>query len=517
MTHDEKISKRQGKTEGCPAAHGGARASIPGHRLSFIPQEPSAKNQTPNSKGFRFGSWHLVLGSFCSASHLVIVIVSLLCGLLSGCAALTNPVANGVPVRRLPPELLGEPKEGERSLPLTLLRQKPPEPYRLGPGDLLGIWIEGELGERGQPPPINFPETRSLPPAVGVPIPVRADGTVSLPRIEPVKVQGLSVEEAQVKIGNAYTTKKILPPEARIMVSLMRRRVEQILVFREDAGALAGPTPVAAGVAPRAASITLGAGGTAASLKRGAAFAVDLPAGENDVLHALAQTGGLPGLDAVNEVVIQRGYFQDSTDREALLQELEALAPGCRPPGAAATRNGGMVRIPLRLRPGEVPSLRPEDIILHTGDIVFIEAREAEYFYTGGILPPGQYVIPRDYDLDVVQAISLVGGPMVSGGLNPINLAGTFVAGGIGFPSPSLVSVIRRTPGGGQVAIRVDLNRALRDPRERILIQPRDVILLQETPSEATTRYVTQVFKFIFVWTPIHGPHETGTTTLAVP
>jgi hypothetical protein len=71
-----------------------------------------------------------------------------------------------------------------------------------------------------------------------------------------------------------------------------------------------------------------------------------------------------------------------------------------------------------------------------------------------------------------------VGGPIITGGLNPINLAGTFLALGFGAPSPSLVSVIRRTPNGGQVAIRVDLNRALRDPRERILIQPRDVILL---------------------------------------
>ncbi len=35
------------------------------------------------------------------------------------------------------------------------------------------------------------------------------------------------------------------------------------------------------------------------------------PPYENDGLHALAQTGGLPRLDAVNEVVIQRSYFQD--------------------------------------------------------------------------------------------------------------------------------------------------------------------------------------------------------------
>jgi len=445
----------------------------------------------------------------------VIVIVSLLCGLLSGCAALTNPVANGVPVRRLPPELLGEPKEGLQSLPLTLLRQKPPELYRLGPDDLLGVWIEGVLGERGAAPPISFPESRALPPAVGVPIPVRSDGTVSLPLVEPVKVQGLSVEEAQVAIRKAY--KGQLAEGARVLVTLMRKRVEQVLVFREDAGGAVGAPPAAAGVVPRGISVTLGAGGTAASLKRGTGFAVDLPAGENDVLHALAQTGGLPGLDAVNEVVIQRGYFQDGPEREALLRELEARAPDCHPHGAVGIGSGRMIRIPLRLRSGEIPSIRPEDIILHTGDIVFIEAREAEYFYTGGLLPPGQFIIPRDYDLDVVQAISLVGGPMITGGLNPINLTGTFLTPGIGAPSPSLVSIIRRTPGGGQVAIRVDLNRALRDPRERILIQPRDVVLLQETPNEAVTRYITQVFKFNFFWQAIHGPHESGTTTLTVP
>src|SRR2546425_8793389 len=80
-----------------------------------------------------------------------------------GCASLTNPVANGVPVRRLPPELLGEAKEGARPLPLTLLRQKPPDPYRLAPDDVIGVWVEGALGEKGQIPPYNFPESKSLP------------------------------------------------------------------------------------------------------------------------------------------------------------------------------------------------------------------------------------------------------------------------------------------------------------------------------------------------------------------
>src|SRR5260370_29771098 len=64
-----------------------------------------------------------------------------LCVALNGCVAITNPVANGVPVRRLPPELLGESRTDKKPLPLTSLRQKPPEAYRLASGDVLGAWI----------------------------------------------------------------------------------------------------------------------------------------------------------------------------------------------------------------------------------------------------------------------------------------------------------------------------------------------------------------------------------------
>jgi len=58
MTHDEKISKRQGKTEGRLAAQVGARASIP-----LEPKEPRTKFQEPNSKNhIRLEFAFLVLG-----------------------------------------------------------------------------------------------------------------------------------------------------------------------------------------------------------------------------------------------------------------------------------------------------------------------------------------------------------------------------------------------------------------------------------------------------------------------
>jgi hypothetical protein len=93
---------------------------------------------------------------------------------LAGCASWSNPVANGLPVRLLPPELLAEQKENLETIPLTLLRQRPPEAYRLAAGDLLGVYIEGVLGQEGQIPPVNFPDTPDAP--VPASIVVRDDG-----------------------------------------------------------------------------------------------------------------------------------------------------------------------------------------------------------------------------------------------------------------------------------------------------------------------------------------------------
>src|SRR5262245_23048395 len=79
-------------------------------------------------------------------------------GLRGGCAAVTNPVAQGVPVERLPPDWLPRPREEEKPIPLTLLRQKQPDAYRLDAGDVLGVYIEKVLGDRAVPPPVRLAE-----------------------------------------------------------------------------------------------------------------------------------------------------------------------------------------------------------------------------------------------------------------------------------------------------------------------------------------------------------------------
>ena len=438
-------------------------------------------------------------------------LAALLCGLFGGCAALTNPVGDAVPVHRLPQDVHGLRREEERTIPLTLLRQKPPDVYRLAPGDVLGVWIEGILGDKNQAPPIQVGEHSGLPPAFGYPIPITADGNIRLPLIDPIRVEGRTLAEVQEDVLKAYTvTKKVLQPGAgKFIVTLMHPRTYHVLVVRQDTGA------VSLGGSQTLSGQLAGAGGLIGQTKRGTGFVIDLPAYENDVLNALAKTGGLPGLDAENEVIIQRGSFSDFADPEAMRRCVDLQSSGqlSGPDGAGAN----WIRIPLRLRAGKPPPFRPDDVVLRSGDIIFIEARDTEVFYTAGLLLPHQYPLPRDYSLDIIEAIAYTNGPLNNGGLSVNNLSGNLLQGGIGFPSPSLLTVLRRTPGGGQISIRIDLNKALRDRRERVLVQPGDVLVLQETPLEAISRYVTDVFRLNFLGTIVRQRDLTGTATLNVP
>src|SRR5207237_8516230 len=140
-----------------------------------------------------------------------------------------------------------------------------------------------------------------------------------------------------------------------------------------------------------------------------------------------------------------------------------------------------ITRVPIRVHPGEIPEIPPQDILLHSGDAVFVEARQVGTFYTGGLLPPGEFLLPHDYDIDVIEAVARVRGPMLNGEFGGSNLSGTLVVAGIGSPSPSLLVVLRRTPDGGQIPIRVDLNLAFQDERDRILLPHGDVLVLHKT------------------------------------
>ena len=68
------------------------------------------------------------------------------------------------------------------------------------------------------------------------------------------------------------------------------------------------------------------------------------------------------------------------------------------------------------------------------------------------------------------------------------------LGGGFGRVQPGQLFIVRKTPCGDQVIIDVDLNRAIRDPRSRPLIQADDTLVLQYRPVEDLVNFAIPTF-----------------------
>lgn len=409
---------------------------------------------------------------------------------ISGCHCVTN-VKNAVPAYRLPCEFAGESKECLMPIQLASLGQDKPVGHVIGVGDVLSIYVFGVFPPTEQGTPLiqrtqqvnqrYYPPRGSIVgPSVGLPVTVDADGSVELPNIDRVAAAGLTIAELTAKLKEAYRENKIFEEgRERITVSLLIPRVTRVTVIRED-------TP--------ATNVALVNPGVVDHIHRGSGEVIDLPAYENDVLHALGATGGLPGTDAAREVwVFRRAGLAESNgmlpDINALQNELGESGQVC------SCANGNVIRIPLAGCPDQGLPFEQADVILNEGDVVFVP-RRSEYFYTGGLLGGARIPLPRDEDIDVVEAIALANGSV--GG--PLGQSGQALAAGRPghMIRPSVVIVIRRMPDGRELPIRVDLGRAMEDERERILIQKDDMVMLHFKPHEAVVNGALNMITFPF-------------------
>lgn len=418
----------------------------------------------------------------------------LLTTMLSGCTSMVG--VTGIPASRVPRSLLDvERKDDFEDISMLRLRQDPPEFYALGPGDVIGFYARELFDGDNEFPPVHYPEDSSQPPAVGVPVPVREDGTLSLPYIEPINVEGLSLVEATELVRRAYTDSvadPILKEDSQVSLTMIRRRTVRVLVVREESG------------------------GTADVTKRGTGHVVDLPAYENDVLRALSETGGMPGLDAMNEVLIYRGLFEDGMNYDQVINQLAVDACGCKDDcfcdESPKPDPPNLTRIPLRYNPLTPPAFSQEDILLSDGDIVVIKSRDRETFTVGGFLGGGEFPLPRDKDLDVLGAIAMAGGPIGNGGTGISAISGGRGGGGrgggggqAGFCQPSDVLIVRQLPCGDQITIKVDLNRAIQNPAERVLIQPDDFVMLRYKIGEELANVALSLVQFNFLFSGFSG------------
>jgi hypothetical protein len=419
-------------------------------------------------------------------------LMAVLCMTQLGCI---TSAARAIPATRLPDIYKAEPKCEEIPVNLTLLRQEPPREYLLGDGDLIGVFVptvlpataagipqavplipQAGIVNREVYPPLGAAHVPNL----GVPVLIGTGGTLSLPRIGVLNVAGKTLTEVADLVRQAYQDGGIIAEGQPVSVTLVKARVQRILVLREDVESNA---PI---LIPKTSM---------PYTRKGEGDIVDLPAYENDVLHLLAATGGLPGIETYSHVWILKSTSPEAVaDAQARVGGGEDAAQVFRALNAQRTA----IRVPLRIKAGEQLPFGPQDVILHTGDVIYLEPRETEFFYTGGLLPGGEVPLPRDRDIDVLEAVAIANGSL--GGLGGASAAVFRAGAGPGnIIPPSRAVVVRKLANGQQIMIRVDLARARFDPTERVIIQPGDFVMMYYKPSEIASNVALNFFQFTYL------------------
>jgi protein involved in polysaccharide export with SLBB domain len=229
----------------------------------------------------------------------------------------SRPVANSPPQAEKPPV-------GGKQIPLALLRQLPQPRYMIGPGDVLGIYVEGVLGEKDKPPPV-VPLNPTDAPATGYPIRVQENGEITLPLIGQLSVRGRSVSEVHDVVARAYVDQNILVRgKERVIISVIRPRRHRVTVVRRD-------------------------------IRGTPAHSIDLPALENDVLNALVNSGGVPAPNVDVVISIQRHVEAPDGSRDMVTE----------------------FKIPLKPRAGENQPFGV-DCVLESGAVMIVEFRQPD-------------------------------------------------------------------------------------------------------------------------------------------
>jgi len=363
-----------------------------------------------------------------------------------------------------------------------LLGAPVPSEHTVGKGDVLGIYIADVVGNRDELPSVDYPgfRLRNAPvePFVGQPIKVDADGTMALPYIKPIYVEGLTIPQVRNQIRAQYveTTKLIQPGRDNIQVSLITPRFVRINVLRQD-------TRYNVPGLQTAAQFEISRRWTGTTLY--------LEPKEASVLTAINRTGGLPGIDAMNEIwVMKRVSPEEIPDlQDPLVSKLTGEFPMMLP-----KENSKLVRIPLSLQLGQALPFEPDDVILGDDDVVFLPRRDGDVFIAGGLLPGGRYPLARDRDTDIFEAIAIVSGSshgIVAGSRTP-----NFQNGPGGIIAPTEVIIIRQHK---QIKILVDLKKAAEDPTERVKIMRGDVVIMRYKPHELFGNVALNIFNFNIV------------------
>jgi polysaccharide biosynthesis/export protein len=368
--------------------------------------------------------------------------------------------------QELPDEFQAHAPRKLKTLQLASLGTAAHSEHQIHAGDLLEVTISDLVGQ-GQFYPL--------------PVRVLEDGSVRLPLAGAVTVAGLNFPEAEQSIFAAYSSQGLLK---KPLVTVALRETRKVRVF--VLGAVNKPGQY------------------------------ELPASDSDLLSAVVAAGGLTGDADPSIEVRRRNGRRVRGDQSVVPASFTVSQPpvsqppvtgpiypnyhwpaSARPPVAnspyhsksypqagapmanpewnqTSTSLAGMVPaldqvIHLDLTDETAKQKLAQGFYLQNGDTITVEDRKTKPIYVMGMVnKPGEYPMPVDRDIRVLEAIGL------AGGVDRASL-------------PDKALVVRQRPdGSGIVSIRIDLDKAKKSNAENIRLMQGDTVSVEETAKSFT-------------------------------
>jgi len=327
---------------------------------------------------------------------------------------------------KLPAEFQAPANISAQSLDLSKVGTSSASSEIIQPGDLLEVAVVTGLEE-------NQEQLTQWP------LRVADDGTVNVPLVGQVYLAKLPLSRADQVIRQA-SIERGMYRNPNVSVQLAEPRTNKISVM----GAVEEPG------------------------------AYELPVASSDVIAAIAAAGGLTE-DAGTKIEIRHPSHSASGSMPTNERAGNDVTT------AAYRGDGG--RNALRTQQIDLVSAtagEPTDYHLEDGSVVMVMKRPLRAVYVGGLVrKPGQYEMPNDTDLYLLEAISMAEG-------RTLEIA-------------DQVTVVRRVPGEPKpVVIKASVREANKNGLANLKLAPGDVVNVDETPTTFTLQTLKDLFRFGF-------------------
>lgn len=332
--------------------------------------------------------------------------------------------------RNMPAEFIAPPVENVQTIDLS---------------KLANFSVSSELIDRGDVLEVTVTTGYAKEPAETSPIRVAEDGSAIVPIVGRVQLAGLELQGAEQVVRTAAVERGVYRDPSVTLV-MKRQRTNKITVI----GAVEEP-----GV-------------------------YELPRSASGLLAALVAAKGL-SKEAGVEVEIRRPALHNGTGAQ----------PSLTPPGGG-DRTAGVTTSLASFQPQSV--IRPASstkvnlitaareggggYTLDDGDVVMVEKRDPQPIHVIGLVTkPGQFDLPKNQDLHLLDAIALAGGPSI------------VVA--------DKVHLIRHLSNHPEpIVIEVSLKEAKRQGKGNLRLTAGDVVSVEQTPETVVVGVMANFLRF---------------------